>query len=102
MDGLVSRQVDSMGKLYTSGEDLVASSILYFLHCLEFETLLKSFFWPYIALQDLTVEESALMPNTMGAKSVHSAMQKCPSQRKVGLLEACKMDQNWAVSEIAA
>jgi hypothetical protein len=76
--------------------------MFYFLHCLEFETLLKYFLWPYIALQDLTVEESSLMPNMTGAESVHSAMQKCHSQKKVGLLEVCEMDQNRSVAQIAA
>jgi hypothetical protein len=48
---------------------------------------------PYARLQNLIDCKFALMPNTIRAKSL---------QKKVDLLEACKMDQNRAVAQIAA
>ena len=42
------------------------------------------------------------MPNTTGAESVHSAIQKCHTKKKVDLIEACEVDQNRAVAQIAA
>jgi hypothetical protein len=41
------------------------------------------------------------MPNTTGAKSIYSSMKKSQMQKKIDLLEACKMDQNWAIAQIA-
>ena len=42
------------------------------------------------------------MPNTTGAESVHLAFQKCHTKKKVDLIEACEIDQNRAVAQIAA
>jgi hypothetical protein len=42
------------------------------------------------------------MPNTTGAESIHASMQKCQMVKKVGLIEACEMDMNRAVAQIAA
>jgi hypothetical protein len=42
------------------------------------------------------------MPNCTGAESVHSSVRKCLSKRKVDLIEACEIDQNQAIAQIAA
>lgn len=43
-----------------------------------------------------------LMPNYIGAKSIHASMRKCITQKKVGLIEAYVIDQNYVVGQIVA
>lgn len=53
-------------------------------------------------LQEKTAEESAKIPNCTGSESVHANMKACAMKKKVGLIEACILDQNRAVTQIAA
>ena len=53
-------------------------------------------------IQEKGAIEGGKIPNCTGAESVHAVMKACAMKKKVGLIEACEMDQNRAVSQIAA
>jgi hypothetical protein len=57
---------------------------------------------PYARLQNLIDCKFALMPNTTRAKSFHVLIKRHFLQKKVDFLETCKMDQNRAMTQIAA
>lgn len=42
------------------------------------------------------------MPNCTGSESVHAVMKAWLMKKKVGLFEACGMDLNRAISQVAA
>src|SRR5450759_3755856 len=43
-----------------------------------------------------------MMPNRTGSESMHGSMKASAMKKKVGLVEACQINQNRAVGQIAA
>src|SRR5450759_2489436 len=46
--------------------------------------------------------EAGMMPNCTGSESIHGSMKASAMKKKVGLVEACQIDQNRAIGQIAA